>query len=113
MLLILVLVVSACATTPTVPPTMKSVAGTYERKEGGDTVRLVLLDNGVLESYKNGNRNGRKTDEVKWKIVDGELHLMYKDGTILAFRINKDGSLTPIAKILKDGKRKEILKENK
>ena len=49
-LLIAVMVLSACASMPTV----KSVAGTYEGAEVGITVRLVFLENGVCVSSLRG-----------------------------------------------------------
>ena len=51
-LLIAVMVIGACASMPA----MKSVAGTYELKIDGDTYRSVLLENGIVESYKNGKK---------------------------------------------------------
>jgi len=103
-LLIAVLVVSACATTSTV----KSVSGTYELKIDGDTYRSVLLENGIVESYKNGKK---REEEGKWKISkEGELHDIY-NGDIFVFRINKDTSITLIAEINKDGKRVDLPKE--
>jgi hypothetical protein len=47
--------------------------GTYETKEDGFTFRVVLLDNGILEFYNNGN----KTRENKWTISNGEIHVKY------------------------------------
>ena len=88
----------------------EKVVGTYENKED-NTSRGVFLDNGVWEVYYGGKKNG----EHKWIIVDGELH-MYRsaedeDGLIGVFRINKDGSITIIANIDKDGERKDVPKE--
>ena len=51
-LLISVMVLSACASMPTI----KSVAGTYEGKKDGNTVKLVLLKNGIAEFYDNGKK---------------------------------------------------------
>jgi len=80
-------------------------------KEGEYTLRIVLLENGVGEGYKNGKKN---VDYLKWSISeDGELHIVDKDGDILVFRINKDKSLTGgIATIDKDGKRTANPKED-
>jgi len=105
MLIIAVMVLSACATTSTV----KSVAGTYEHKKDGDTYRGVFLENGILEQYRNGKK--REGEEAKWKVVEGELHATDPDGDIAVCRINKDGSITFIAYIPKDGKREDIPKE--
>ena len=80
---IVVLLVSACATTPT----MKSVAGTYERKDrDSDHNRRVFLDNGVSEFYVN---DIKKRDD-RWKITkNGELHIDGVGG-VSVFSINKE-----------------------
>ena len=86
----------------------EKIIGTYERKDkDGDTHRAVFLDNGIIESYKNGKK---EEEEDKWKIVDGELHIIHEGG-IAVFRINKDGNITGIADI-EDGKREDFPKEN-
>ena len=80
----------------------KKVIGEYELKEDGNTERVVLLDNGIMELYKNG-----KKDEVehKWSISkEGEIHATDSEGDIFIFRINKDGSITAVARIDKDGR---------
>ena len=103
LLLIAVLLVGACAATPT----MKSVAGTYERIEDGDTYRGVFLENGILEQYRNGKK---KEGEGKWKISkDSELHIDDKLGAIPILTINPDGSLT-VNSISKGGKRIDVEK---
>ena len=109
-LLIAVMVLSACATAPTVPLTMKSVAGTYERKESGQTYKSIFLESGVYQWYFNGKK---QEVEGKWKIVDGEIHITHShsSGKKLVFRINKDRSITIISGITKDGKRVEAPKE--
>ena len=112
-LLITVMVLSACATTSTKPvkelTLREKVVGAYERKIGEDTFRMVLLENGISEGYINGKR----VVESKWKISkDGELHITNPDGFIGISRINTDGSLTHIADISKDGKREDIPKEH-
>ena len=78
----------------------EKMVGTYEARGGGDTYKQVLLENGVLESYINDKQ---REGDFKWSISeDGELHIVDKEGIVL-FRINKDGSLTNIAIIDKDG----------
>ena len=105
LLVIAVLFVGACATTPA----MESVAGTYEVKKGEDTVRLVLLENGVAEGHINENK---RDENLKWKITkEDEIHAEDEDGIIAVYRFNKDKSITFIAEIYKDGKRTEIPKE--
>ena len=85
-----------------------SVVGEYETNIFvGHTIKYVFLDNGVREWYQNGKKDG----EGKWKIVDGALHVLDEDGITGVFRINKNGSVTVIARI-KDGKREDYPKEN-
>ncbi len=105
-LLIAVMVIGACATTSTV----KSVTGTYERKYDNEvTARAVLLENGIVESYTNGKKEEK---DGKWKLTkEGELHVTDPEGDTLVYRINKDGSITLIAYMPKDGKREDIPKE--
>ena len=86
----------------------KKVVGEYEMKEGEDTRilarRAVFLDNGIIECYI----SGKKEEEAKWSISeDGGLHIVDEDGIIDVLRINKDGSITFIATIDKDGKRED------
>ena len=99
------MVLSACATTSTV----KSVAGTYEHKEGKGTYRAVFLKGGVYEQYSNGEKD--VTDKYHWKRVGEEIHGGGSDGILVVIRINKDGSLTAVATIPKDGKRTDIPKD--
>ena len=102
LLLTAVLLLAACATVPT----MTSVAGEYENKEGEDIYRCVFLENGVAYQYV----NGKKENELKWEIVDGEIRVIFEEG-IAVYSVNFDGSMTFIAIIDKDGKRKNYSKE--
>ena len=86
----------------------EKVIGTYEIKKDGNALRVVLLENGIVEAYSNGKK---KEKEVTWKIVDREIHGVEEDGNITGIRINKDGGITFIEKIDKDGKRKDLSKE--
>ena len=81
----------------------KKVVGTYELKEDGFTFRGVLLENGVAEGYQ----NGEKVEDTKWSIVDGEIHRVQYRGGVEVYSINKDGSITIVARIDEDGKREE------
>jgi hypothetical protein len=104
LLVIAVLLVGACAATPTV----KSVAGTYEMKgkDAGRTLRYIFLENGVVEGYTKGER----WKEAKWSInKEVEIHIEEKEW-IEIFRINKDGSITIIGGIT-GGKRVDLRKE--
>jgi len=94
---------------PRLLPEEKKVVGTYEAKRVGDTYRVVLLENGVFKDYRNGKK---REAESKWSISkDGEIHREYKDRNIVVFSINKDESITGIAFIDKEGKRKEAPKD--
>ena len=73
-LLIAVLLVGACATTPR----MKSVPGTYEAK--------------------------KDEDEGKWKIINKEILVKDDDGWVIIFRFNPDGGITGIKEIFLDVK---------
>ena len=88
---------------------IEKFVGEYELKEDGNTERVVLLDNGIMELYKNG-----KKDEVehKWKISkEGEIHATDYEGDIFIFRINKDRSITIIARIGRGKERTDWPKE--
>ena len=89
----------------------EKVAGTYELelKKFGETQRYVLLDNSTVEYYLNGKK---EEAEHKWSIVDKEVHIERENRAVSVFSINKDESITGIATIDEDGKRKEILKEH-
>ena len=98
LLVIAVLLVGGCVTTPTV----KSVEGTYELKieeDGGHIYSLVFLENGVMESYE----DNLKKSECKWKVKRNEIHTEEKNGDGIIYAT--DGEyLTTIAK-LKNRKR--------
>ena len=83
--------------------------GTYGIKGDGDTYRVVLLETGIVEKYRNGKKH---EEEDKWKIVNDELHIIDTDGDADVIRINKDGSITNIATIDKDGEREDYPKED-
>jgi len=89
----------------------KKTVGTYELelKKFGETQRYVLLDNSTVEYYLNGKK---EEAEHKWSIVDKEVHIERENRAVSVFSINKDESITGIATIDEDGKRKEILKEH-
>ena len=87
----------------------EKVIGTYEIKKDGNALRVVLLETGIFEKYSDGEKDDERED--KWKVVNGEIHVTYnKEGVIVAHRINKDISITWIARIW-DGKRKALPKE--
>ena len=89
----------------------EKVIGTYELelKKFGETHRYVLLDNSIVEYYLDGKKD---EEEHKWSIVDKEVYIERENRAVSVFSINKDESITGIATIDEDGKRKEILKEH-
>tara|TARA_B110000495_G_C22765114_1_gene447883 strand:+ start:297 stop:683 length:387 start_codon:yes stop_codon:yes gene_type:complete len=105
LILTTILLLGACTTTPL----KKKVVGEYEREStDGTTYRLVFLENGAMKNYL----SGQKTDENKWAIVNGEIHVTYnKEAVTVVHRINTDISITWIARIW-DGKRKALPKED-
>ena len=107
--LVVGLLAVGCVTlTPEEKALRDSVIGEYEHKKpNGYTIKHVYLENGIREWYD----NGKKVLEVKWSIVDGEIHVKYGNGLINVFRINADKSITYIA-MLTYGKRTDLSKEN-
>ena len=78
---------------------------------GGNTVRMVLLENGIFEGYVNDEQD---LEEGKWSISEeGEIHGVDEDGDIGVFRINEDGDITWIAEIDTEGKRTDFPKQHK
>ena len=67
----------------------KKVVGSYEAKVGGATVKLVFLENGKVEHYR--NEEGRD-----WKIDGKKVHVVSKNSTSI-YKIEPNGDLTWIA----------------
>ena len=111
-LIISVLLIGACFTTPTV----ENITGkSYDYIKDGDAYRIEFLGTKKIrlaEEYENGIRLWA----YKWSIVDGEIHLdllepLYKpSGNIVVLRNDMYNDLTKIAKI-RDGKRTDFPKE--
>ena len=87
-------------------PEEKKVVGAYEIKKGDDTAKLVLLENGMLEIYD----NGEKIIGLKWKLVGKEVHVDLET-RIRVYKIEPNRDLTEIAKI-RNEKRFEVSKEH-
>ena len=109
LILITIMLVGGCDTALTV----KDVAGEYEQSGIFITHKSVLLENGLTKDYE----NGKLTDEGKWTIVNGEIHVIYEKGSRVdgggewvkqVVRINQDRSITVISEIDKDGKRTDV-----
>ena len=115
-LLIAVMVLSACASVPTKPvkelTLREKVVGEYEMRnpnqgrEGKDTIKLVLLGTGIIEMTAFA-----KTDGGTWKMVGNEVHVAEEGKSIAVFKIEPNGDLTMIAEIIRT-KRKDIPKED-
>ena len=72
-----------------------------------DGRKMVLLENGTVEKYK----NGEKTDDFEWKIVGKEVHLGDGMPPVSVGKIEPNGDLTAIAEI-DGGGRKDYSKED-
>ena len=95
-------------------PTVKSIAGTFEGTKEKETMRIVLLNNGQMKAYE----NGEKTDlPFKWRITDGEVvistRLFSTDFEAAMFLlVERDGNLTLVAEGIR-GVRKNLPKEER
>ena len=85
----------------------EKIVGTYEKKFNEGTMKLVILENGTVEKYK----NGEKTDDFEWKIVGKEVHLGGGMPPVGVCKIEPNGDLTTIAEIWKR-ERKDEKKED-
>ena len=126
LLVIAVLIIGACgkdkepltktkvtdnnATKPAKEITEEDVVGAYEHYYDGraDTIKYVILANGIAESYLNGTKIERIGNWIISK--EGELYIQFYPSTDV-YRINKDGSLTEIATAHVDGTIKDKPKE--
>ena len=109
--LIIGLLAVGCATIPVKELTAeeKKVVGEYEEEydlgEGLQRFKYVFLENGIGEWFL----DGKKEQEYKWAIVNGEIHA--EDDDIYVYRLNDDSSITYIAIIrIRDGKRDDSIK---
>jgi hypothetical protein len=103
--LLIGLLVVGCATIPVKELTAeeKKVVGEYQSNYNGSTLKYVFLENGLGEWFL----DGKKEQEYKWVIVNGEIHA--EDDDIYIYRVNDDLSITYIA-IIRDGKRDDSIK---
>ena len=97
------LLVVGCGKTREITSEEKKLVGTYEFiADDGVSSKYVLLKNGTVEWYLNGEK--RKGD-INWKIGrDGTLQFLLEGGAIAIYVINKDSSLTSIRLIKPNGK---------
>ena len=68
----------------------EKIVGAYEFDNERSQQIVVFHDNGKMESYENGKKEGK---EFRWKVVGGEVHAEYKDGYGSMWGIEPDGSL--------------------
>ena len=61
--------------------TKEDLIGTYEVKRGEETARIVILKNGIVESYF----NDEKIDEGNILIINEEVHIKSKKMRVLVF----------------------------
>ena len=102
-LMILGLMVVGCGKKPVEELSKEIVVGEYELKykdgeRGLILYRLVFLNDGSYEVYKNGKK---EEGEKHWKIIGNEAHVFAEPnphGTLPFFKVRKntDGSLTKI-----------------
>tara|TARA_B100001123_G_scaffold303761_1_gene339079 strand:- start:177 stop:533 length:357 start_codon:yes stop_codon:yes gene_type:complete len=103
--LLIGLLVAGCTTIPVKEQTAeeKEVVGGYQSKYNGNTLKYIFKENGRGEWFL----DGKKEQEFKWKIINGEIHA--EDDDIYIYRINDDLSITYIG-IIRDGKRDDSIK---
>ena len=94
----------------------ESVVGEYEFKGEGAIYKFVLLANGKVEDYIDGEQPISTYETHKWSIVDGEIHVIEKQTSyITVWSINprflpvniSPESITHIA-VIKDGNRTKV-----
>ncbi len=86
----------------------EDVVGTYELNVDGDTYKQVFLKNGASGSDYG---DGLVEKDHLWTIVKGEI-IEKSDSTGWVWIKNKDGSVTNIADIDPEGKRKDLPKKS-
>ena len=92
----------------------KIIIGTYREKDVDDNMKMVFLENGVVENYiGNTKKKTARGGTLKWSIASNkeEVYIEESDGFIGVFRIQTNGDLNMIAYI-KDGMRRDVPKEN-
>ena len=85
----------------------EKVVGSYEKPSPiGMERKLVLLENGKVETYK----NGEKRKDGTWKISGKEVHVDAEENSTWVFKIEPNGDLTFIAET-RGGKRDDASKD--
>ena len=87
--------------------TKEDVIGTYEMKVEEETARMVILKNGIVESYL----KDEKMDEGNILIINREVHIKSKTNEgVSVLRQEPNGDLTWIA-VTVAGERKDLPKD--
>ena len=84
----------------------EDVNGVYQITNSQGKFRYIFSVNGTVVRFL----NGEALMPAAWKIEGNEVHVEYYDGTHCFLRINPNSTLTKVAQIKPDGKRKEIVK---
>ena len=99
--------VDVTAEKPVKELTKEDVIGTYEMKVEEVTARMVILKNGIVESYL----KDEKMDEGNISIMNGEVHIKSKTNEgVSVLRQEPNGDLTWIA-VTVAGERKDLPKD--
>ena len=92
---------------PTKELTKEDIVGTYEMKIEESTARMVILKNGIVESYL----KDEKVDEGNVSIINGEVHIKSKTNEgVSVLRHEPNGDLKWIA-VTVAGERKDLPKD--
>ena len=99
--------VDVTAEEPVKELTKEDVIGTYEMKVEEETARMVILKNGIVESYL----KDEKMDEGNISIMNGEVHIKSKTNEgVSVLRQEPNGDLTWIA-VTVAGAREDLPKD--
>ena len=99
--------VDVTAEKPVKELTKEDVIGTYEMKVEEVTARMVILKNGIVESYL----KDEKMDEGNISIMNGEVHIKSKTNEgVSVLRQEPNGDLTWIA-VTVAGEREDLPKD--
>ena len=88
-LITIMLVGVGCGKSP-----VEKLVGSYESKTGRTPVKHVYLENGKVETYRNGKKGG----DLNWKFVGKVVHREGNNITEI-LKIEPNGDLTEIASI--------------
>ena len=84
----------------------EDVNGVYQITNSQGKFRYIFSVNGTVVRFL----NGEAVMPATWKIEGNEVHVKFYDGGQNFLRVNPNSTLTLVARIKPDGKRKEIVK---